>query len=452
MQTDALVRELTPIVGALLSQRPERDHGLVLTAAVRMAGGAINQNFLVELTAPGGATQQWVLRRGQAKPVPGTHSRANEFRLFEFAHRAGLAVPEPLGLLEGQGQSVSAFRRANGDADPRSIMRWFNMLRSQGERAAEQFGQSIAHALGEQLGLLHRVSAQPEADPQLTPLLGERHANSLDAALIGLRASLGLLQAPASYLRYAVEQLIADRPSRGAVHPAVLCHNDFRLGNLMIELPEGGQPLGSHALTAVLDWEFAHWSDPMADLGWLTAPCWRFGGAAEVAGLGTLSAFLDGYRRTHPHARLPLDELPYWQRFAQIRWALIAAQQGERAVPGEPETLELRITGAMAASLAQPVVEHYLGYRVHPVPMPPFQPQWGAARDLLQAAAQHLRSQMPPDLGAGGRYASLMASNAIRLAYNQLLVQSAERDHPEGNPVELDLAQDLSIWEFRGFP
>jgi hypothetical protein len=190
----------------------------------------------------------------------------------------------------------------------------------------------------------------------------------------------------------------------------------------------------------------------MADIGWLTAPCWRFGGEAEVGGIGLLSALLEGYQCADPGAALPVDELPYWQRFAQMRWALIAAQQGERAVPGEPETLELRVTGAMAASLAQPVVEHYLGHRVTPQPMPEFQAQWGHARDLLQAASHHLRTQMPTDMSSRARYGSLIASNAIRLAYNHLLLTSAKRDHPEGNPVELELAQDLAIWGFRGFP
>ena len=30
-------------------------------------------------------------------------------------------------------------------------------------------------------------------------------------------------------------------------------------------------------MTGVLDWEFAAWGDPHEDIGWLCAPCWRFG-------------------------------------------------------------------------------------------------------------------------------------------------------------------------------
>ena len=452
MQTSELLEELRPVVAAILKQRPLEEQDLTLTGAARMAGGAINQNFLVELSSASGQTQQWVLRRGQAKPVPGTHDRATEFRLFDFAHRAGLCVPQPLGLLEVPGQSVSAFSRAQGEADPRSVMAWLKTLRERDPAAADRFGHGAVREFGEQLGRLHSASLQPQGLKELEALLGPRPESGLDAALTGLRASIGLLHAPASYLRFGVDQLIADRPARPSVVPAVLCHNDFRLGNLMLHLPQSPDAAPASLLSAVLDWEFAFWSDPMADIGWLTAPCWRFGGEAEVGGIGLLSALLEGYQCADPGAALPVDELPYWQRFAQMRWALIAAQQGVRAVPGEPETLELRVTGAMAASLAQPVVEHYLGHRVTPQPMPEFQAQWGHARDLLQAASHHLRTQMPTDMSSRARYGSLIASNAIRLAYNHLLLTSAKRDHPEGNPVELELAQDLAIWGFRGFP
>lgn len=452
MKTSPLLAELAPLVEELLLQRPEADRQLRLTAAARMSGGAINQNFLIELSGEGGRTEQWVLRRSQARPVPGTHSRAAEFRLFQFAHEAGLCVPEPLALLESESASVSAFRRATGEVDPRGLMAWINGLQERSEEQAARTRQHMVAELGQQLGILHRASSGVQAERSLSAVLHERPACGVEAALTGLRASLGLLHSPASYLRFAVEQVVADRPRRASLRPAVLCHNDFRLGNLMFRLPPDDEALGSPGLSAVLDWEFAHWSDPMADIGWLTAPCWRFGGAEVVAGIGPLSAFMEAYGLANPDAPPALDELPYWQRFAQLRWALIAAQQGERAIVGQPETLELRITGAMAASLVHPVVEHYLGHRVEPMPMPALQPQWGAARDLLQSAAQHLRSQMPGDLPAAARYGTLMASNAIRLAYNQLLAQSARSAHPDGDPVEVDLSRDLAVWAFRGFP
>ena len=42
----------------------------------------------------------------------------------------------------------------------------------------------------------------------------------------------------------------------------VLTHKDFRTGNYIVDGAGHG---------AILDWEFAAWGDPMADLGWFCA-------------------------------------------------------------------------------------------------------------------------------------------------------------------------------------
>ena len=73
----------------------------------------------------------------------------------------------------------------------------------------------------------------------------------------------------------------------------VLCHGDFRLGNLLV---------GEDGLNAVLDGELAHIGYPGEDLGYLCANVWRFGGDAPVAGLGSYRQLLDGYRSVRDEA------------------------------------------------------------------------------------------------------------------------------------------------------
>jgi len=88
-------------------------------------------------------------------------------------------------------------------------------------------------------------------------------------------------------------------------------------------------------LTAILDWEFACWSDPMEDIGWICAKCWRFGNDhLEVGGLSGLAPFLEGYESV---SGTPIDRacIPYWQVMAELRWAIIALQQAERCHGGE---------------------------------------------------------------------------------------------------------------------
>ena len=63
-------------------------------------------------------------------------------------------------------------------------------------------------------------------------------------------------------------------------------HGDYRLGNFIF---------GEDGLRGVIDWELAHWGDPMEDLGWLCVRSWRFGGRKPVAGIGDREAFYAAY-------------------------------------------------------------------------------------------------------------------------------------------------------------
>ena len=110
-------------------------------------------------------------------------------------------------------------------------------------------------------------------------------------------------------------------------------------------------------LTGVLDWEFAGWGCPMQDVGWFTAPCWRFGANERVGGgIGTLEDFVTGYE-AESRQKLPLDQLGYWQCLATVRWAVIALAQGERHQSGEQPSLELALTHHVVPELEYDVLE-----------------------------------------------------------------------------------------------
>ena len=66
-------------------------------------------------------------------------------------------------------------------------------------------------------------------------------------------------------LEWGLRRLELSPPAAGEV---VLTHQDFRTGNYMLD---------TTGLTGILDWEFAAWGDPMTDIGWFCARCWRFG-------------------------------------------------------------------------------------------------------------------------------------------------------------------------------
>ena len=73
----------------------------------------------------------------------------------------------------------------------------------------------------------------------------------------------------------------------GPSKEVTLVHGDFRHGNLII---------GPDGVRAVLDWELAHFGDPMEDLGWICVNSWRFGEIDKpVGGFGSREELFAGY-------------------------------------------------------------------------------------------------------------------------------------------------------------
>ncbi len=166
-----------------------------------------------------------------------------------------------------------------------------------------------------------------------------RACTAMPAFIAEMRARIDTLGRPRPQLEWALRFLETHPP---AARAPVLCHRDFRSGNIMID---------NGRITAVLDWEFAAWGDPHEDLGWFTARCWCFGqDALEAGGIGPLDAFLDGYAAEagwRPDAAI----VRHWQLAATIRWAIIAAGQAARHLSGRETSLELALTGHMVPEL-----------------------------------------------------------------------------------------------------
>ena len=102
-------------------------------------------------------------------------------------------------------------------------------------------------------------------------------------------------------------------------HPK-LVHGDFRNGNLMI---------GPDGVRAVLDWEIAMVSDPMADLGWLCTNCWRFGMLDKpVGGFGEREDLWAGYE-AQSGLKVNRGHAKFWEVFGSIRWGVMCCGMKE---------------------------------------------------------------------------------------------------------------------------
>ena len=299
----------------------------------RLSGGAISENLALTLAVQGGrldGRHAVVLRAAPPMEVSASLNKAQEFAVLRAAFAAGVAAPEPIvacgetGLL---GRAFYVMRRAEG------VAAGFRVVKTDAPQ------HELARELGRQLGKLHYVRP---STPGLEFLPAPERSPALDAARL-YRGWAGDLADRDPVLACGLRWLEVNAPPAGEV---VLCHRDYRTGNYLVK---------DGALTAILDWEFAGWSDPMEDLGWFCARSWRFGRFdREAGGIADRADLYAGYEETAGR-RVDPARVAYWEASAYLRWAAIAIQQGRRHTSGTEPSLELALTGRML-----PEIEHDL--------------------------------------------------------------------------------------------
>lgn len=296
-----------------------------------LSGGAIQENWSLTATVRGGRHEgvlECVLRSDAPSGVAVSHGRAQEFALLQVAFQAGVTVPEPLwsGDASVFGRAFFVMRRARGVASGHRLVKEPSLG---GDR------ELLVERLGAELARLHAIRPPLEG-------LSFLQVPTLSPALQGVKDFRTFLDGhslafPA--LEWGLRWLERHAPETPEL---VLTHRDFRTGNCLVD--EAG-------LTAVLDWEFAAWSDPLEDIGWFCARCWRFGQLQkEAGGLGSREALFRGYERVSGR-RLTREAVFYWEVLAHVRWAVIALQQGARHVSGQEPSLELALTAHIVPEL-----------------------------------------------------------------------------------------------------
>jgi aminoglycoside phosphotransferase (APT) family kinase protein len=203
-----------------------------------------------------------------------------------------------------------------------------------GDRAA------LTERLARELALIHKI-ALPRAGLEF---LGTPPDDPARAAVAELRGYLDSTPLRRPGLEWGLRWAEIHAPAPGEI---LLTHRDFRTGNYMVD---------ERGLTAVLDWEFAAWGDPMADIGWFCARCWRFGrDELEAGGIGDRDRF---YRAYESASGRKVDDarVRYWEVVAHLRWAAIALLQGWRHASGAEPSLALALTGRIADELEYEVL------------------------------------------------------------------------------------------------
>ncbi len=304
------------------------DDRLRIADLSRLSGGAIQQNWALDVETEAGP-RRWVLRTDAPAVLAVSLPRAAEYALLRAARAAGVTVAEPLLLCEDAsviGRPFFIMARAEGIAAGHRVVKDAALG---GGRAA------LVRTLGRELARIHRIRP-PQPD---LAFLGPPPADAARAMIAAMRARLDAGGTPRPVLEWGLRAL--ERVAPPPVAP-VLCHLDFRTGNVMVD---------ARGVTAVLDWEFAAWGDGHADLGWFCAKCWRFGNTGqEAGGIGPRADFYAGYEAESGTVIDP-SRVAWWEVMATIRWAVIAADQAARHLSGQERSLELALTGHIVPEL-----------------------------------------------------------------------------------------------------
>jgi aminoglycoside phosphotransferase (APT) family kinase protein len=296
----------------------------------RLSGGAIQHNVALDVTVRG-ERERWVLRTDAPSAVPASRTRADEFALLSVAAEAGVKVPSPI-----------AFCPATSDTPAFFVTRYVEGVAA-GHRLTRAGALRDSAALARELGAnLARIHALRPPQPRLA-FLGDAPSSPTRALLHDYRDYLDRWRAQFGDSFPALEWALHWWLGRAPPHePVTLVHRDYRTGNYLVH---------EDRLVATLDWEFAGWGNPLEDLGWFCAPCWRFAGPDKVAGgIADARTFLDGYNAAAGTHYTEADTRD-WQGLAQLRWAVIALQQCERHLRGGERSLELALTGRLLPAL-----------------------------------------------------------------------------------------------------
>jgi len=303
--------------------------GVFVENTRRLSGGAIQENWCLTLRHTDCRLEDVVLRCDSASKVSESRSRAEEYHLLCVAYAAGIKVAKPLCLGDDcLGRDFFMMSMASGTGSAHRLVRDPSLYGSNGEKLVEDIGRQMAR--------LHKIDP---SEPQLSFLPSPTTDSPSAFGITQCHTYLAKHHQAHPALQWALRWLSQNQPQNQRIS---LCHRDFRTGNFLVEHTQ---------LMAVLDWEFAAWSDPLEDIGWFCARCWRFGeDAREAGGIGSREAFYRGYQSESGHMINPAS-VYFWEVYAHVRWAVIALQQANRMISGTEQSLELGLTAHLVPEL-----------------------------------------------------------------------------------------------------
>jgi aminoglycoside phosphotransferase (APT) family kinase protein len=330
-----------------------------LVEARRMPGGGRREAWFVDVKRADGETEALFLRldRGASSRAD-RYDTVREAQIYQALHAAGMLVPRVLGVL-GSPQAVLS-ERVTGET-------WFSRIRDPQQQLA------VAQDFMRWLARLHRIDARTLSIPAL-PRLADTATHvrqELDAweatYRIDPEETDPLIELALAWLRAHVPTDLA---------PPVLVQGDTGPGNFLYE---------GDRVKAILDWELAHWSDPMDDIAWLSLRAVQ----------EPFTHFPDRLREYEQLSGIRVDaaRVRYFRVFAELR--IVIMGHGRRKVRStKGEVGNGLIYGALHHRLLVETLADVMGAKLEPFALPDAPPREHAF--YFEAALAQIRDVIVP--------------------------------------------------------
>jgi aminoglycoside phosphotransferase (APT) family kinase protein len=336
--------------------------GGTVTATKRVPGGASREAWFVDVERDTEAVPLFLRYSRIERPADTIfHPLRVEAEIFLALQDTAVTVPRTLGVHPVHEAMLA--ERVGGET-------WFYRIRDPEEqvRVAQDFMRNLA--------ALHAVDPRTLHLPSLGPVKTAREHALDEIANMRARATRpdGSIE---PFLRFSIDWLERNVPAYDG--PVVFVQGDTGPGNFMYE---------NGKVTAVVDWELAHFGDPMDDIAWLSLRTVQ----------DTFTHFPDRIREYEELTGNKVDEdrVWYYRLFAETRLASNgsgAGNEGAESGDGRPVARDVGnglIYGVLHRRLMTEALAHAMRVDLEPAALPeppapqPWHSYYGAVLDNLQ--------------------------------------------------------------------
>lgn len=344
----------------------EDETGGTVTATNRVPGGASREAWFVDVRRDRAVDELFLRYSRAARPEETIfHPLGVEAEVFLALQDTDVTVPRTLAVHPVHEAMLS--ERVPGET-------WFYRIQDPDEqvRVAQDFIRNLA--------ALHRLDARELALPSFGPVKPAREHALDEIANMRRRATRpdGSMDALVGLSLDWLERNVPDWDG-----PTVLVQGDTGPGNFMYE---------NGRVTAVVDWELAHFGDPMDDIAWLSLRTVQ----------DTFTHFPDRLREYEELSGNTIDPTRVWyyRLFAETRLTSNSAGAGaERSEPrtGQPVARDIGnglIYGMLHRRLTIEALANVMGFDLPPPDLPatPEPEEW---HSLYDATLDNLQVIVP---------------------------------------------------------